>query len=235
MPIPDTAPHPLLPFPAAQARQIAGAFAPRQPWGNWWDYWYTRIKLGSDPLYPGVIAALRNSRAPVLDLGCGLGLFAHALRAAGLTQPYRGLDIDAAKIGRGRTILQRTGLAGVHLEVHDLSMGWPAHSGSVTILDVLQYLDGPTQHALLNDAAGMLGDDGVLVIRSTLAEDSPRGRTSLRADAWAHRIGWMQARPVHYPTAQGLRQTLEAAGLQVTLQPLYGNTPFNNWLLVARR
>lgn len=226
--------NPHAPFPADRARQIARAFAPRRPWGNWWDYSYTRIKLGSDPLYPGAIAALRHHPAPVLDLGCGLGLFAHAMRAAGLEQPYRGIDIDAAKIRRGQKIVQRTGLAGVELQVHDLSAGWPAHHGSVTILDVLQYLDGPTQHALLNDVAGMLGPDGVLVIRSTLAEDSARGRTSLRADAWAHRIGWMQARPVHYPTAQGLRQTLEAAGLQVSLQPLYGNTPFNNWLLVAR-
>lgn len=223
------------PFPAQQARAIATAFAPRRPWGNWWDYWYTRIKLGSDPLYPGVIAALRRSPAPVLDLGCGLGLFAHALRASGLAQPYRGLDIDAAKINRGRQIASRSGLAAVQLEVHDLGQGWPAHRGSVTILDVLQYLDAPTQQTLLNDAAGMLGEDGVLVIRSTLCEDSSRGRTSLRADSWAHRIGWMQERPVHYPSADGLRQTLQAAGLQVQLQPLYGNTPFNNWLLVARR
>lgn len=223
------------PFPPTEARRIAGAFAPRLPWGNWWDYWYTRIKLGSDPLYPGVIAALRQSKAAVIDLGCGLGLFAHALRAAGLDLPYRGLDIDAAKIRRGQRIATRSGLADVQLEVHDLSQGWPAHRGSVTILDVLQYLDAPTQQALLRDAAAMLDEDGVLVIRSTLAEDSQRGRTSLRADAWAHRIGWMQARPVHYPTADGLRQTLEQAGLQVQLQPLYGNTPFNNWLVVARR
>ena len=223
------------PLPAQQARAIAAAFAPRRPWGNWWDYWYTRIKLGSDPLYPGVIAALRGSAAPVLDLGCGLGLFAHALRAAGMSQPYRGLDIDAAKIGRGRQIAARSGLHEVQLDVHDLVLGWPDHRGSVTILDVLQYLDAPTQRALLDDAAAMLGDDGVLVIRSTLAEDSKRGRTSLRADAWAHRIGWMQASPRHYPSADGLRQTLQAAGLRVQLQPLYGNTPFNNWLLVARR
>jgi SAM-dependent methyltransferase len=234
MPAPEQR-HDHTPFPADQARRIAGAFAPRQPWGNWWDYWYTRIKLGSDPLYPGVIAALRNCPAPVLDLGCGLGLFAHALRAAGLNQAYRGLDIDAAKISRGRTIAARTGLEAVQLDVHDLSLGWPAHRGSVTILDVLQYLNAPTQHALLNDAAGMLGDDGVLVIRSTMAEDSSRGRTSQRADSWAHRIGWMQASPRHYPTADGLRQTLQAAGLQVQVQPLYGNTPFNNWLIVARR
>jgi len=43
----------------------------------------------------------------------------------------------------------------------------------------------------------------------------------------------MQERPRSYPTAAGLRRTLEGAGLQVSLAPLYGNTPFNNWLLVA--
>lgn len=224
-----------LPFSDHTARRIAGAFAPRRPWGNWWDYCYTRIKLRSDPLYPGVIEALRGTGAAVLDLGCGLGLFAHALRDAGLAQPYLGVDIDAAKITRGQRIATRSGLVDVTLQVHDLARGWPAHRGSVTILDVLQYLDAPTQQALLQDAAAMLGNDGVLVIRSTLAEDSQRGRTSLRADAWAHRIGWMQARPVHYPTAQGLTQVLTDAGLKVRLQPLYGNTPFNNWLLVARR
>ncbi len=223
------------PFTDPVARRIAGAFAPRRPWGNWWDYCYTRIKLRSDPLYPGVIAALRDTRAPILDLGCGLGLFAHALRDAGLTLPYRGLDIDAAKIARGQRIAARSQLPGVSLQVHDLAAGWPQHRGTVTILDVLQYLDAPTQQALLADTAAMVADDGVLVIRSTLAEDTPRGRTSLRADAWSHRIGWMQERPLHYPTAEGLRQTLGQAGLQVSLQPLYGNTPFNNWLVVARR
>ena len=223
------------PFTDAIARRIAQPFAPPRPWGNWGDYCYTRLKLRSDPLYPAVIAALRHHRSPLLDLGCGLGLLAHALRAAGLEQAYRGLDIDTTKIQRGQQILARSGLAGVQLQRHDLSVSQPAHRGSVTLLDVLQYLDQPTQQTLLADAAGMLDDEGVLVIRSTLAEDSARGRTSLRADAWAHRIGWMQTRPQHYPGAGELQRPLEAAGLQVSLQPLYGNTPFNNWLLVARR
>lgn len=223
------------PFGDAIARRIARPFAPRRPWGNWSDYCYTRLKLRSDPLYPAVIAALEHSRSPVLDLGCGLGLLAHALRMAGLDQAYLGLDIDATKVRRGQQILARSGLAEARLKVHDLGCGRPPHRGSVTLLDVLQYLDQPTQQALLADAAGMLDDDGVLVIRSTLAEDSARGRTSLRADAWAHRIGWMQTRPQHYPSAEWLQQTLEQAGLQVQLRPLYGNTPFNNWLLLARR
>ncbi len=45
----------------------------------------------------------------------------------------------------------------------------------------------------------------------------------------------MQFRPRHYPDADALQVQLRQEGLQVDLSPLYGNTPFNNWLLVARR
>ena len=34
---------------------------------------------------------------------------------------------------------------------------------------------------------------------------------------------------------QQLRALLEGAGLATTFAPLYGNTPFNNWLVVAER
>jgi hypothetical protein len=45
----------------------------------------------------------------------------------------------------------------------------------------------------------------------------------------------MQAAPVHYPTAASLTAILEAAGLTGSIQPLYGHTPFNNWMAVFRR
>ncbi|HBK47306.1 MAG TPA: SAM-dependent methyltransferase, partial [Xanthomonadaceae bacterium] len=59
---------------AAQARAIARAFLPERRLGNRYDYYYARSKLRTDPLYPGALAALRGTGAPVLDLGCGLGL-----------------------------------------------------------------------------------------------------------------------------------------------------------------
>ena len=68
------------PFNRDTALHIARAFLPKNPLGNRWDYYYTLAKLRSDPLYPGVLQALRGSDAPLLDLGCGLGLLAHALR-----------------------------------------------------------------------------------------------------------------------------------------------------------
>src|SRR5690606_26431095 len=62
------------PLPREQATVIAKAFLPPHRVLNRWDYHYIRSKLSTDPLYPGVLRALRGSHAPVLDLGCGLGL-----------------------------------------------------------------------------------------------------------------------------------------------------------------
>lgn len=226
---------PTRPLDAARARRIAQTFLPRFALGNRYDYYYCLGKLRSDPLYPGVLAALRGSAAPVLDLGCGLGLLAHALHEDGQTLAYRGVDNDADKIARARIAGAKRGLPSAAFDVVDLAGGPPAHSGSVAILDVLQYLDPAAQDALLRTAAGMLTPGARLVIRSAVEDGSRRSRTSRVTDRLANWVGWMQFRPRSYPTRASLCAPLEAAGLRVRLSPLYGRTPFNNWLLVAER
>ena len=118
--------NPHAPFPADRARQIARAFAPRRPWGNWWDYSYTRIKLGSDPLYPGAIAALRHHPAPVLDLGCGLGLFAHQ----GFSTNIFGMAADIVPAGRVASVIALGAVAGnlAGMGVIELA-GWSLSNG----------------------------------------------------------------------------------------------------------
>ena len=223
------------PFDRANALGIARAFLPARWYGNRYDYYYTQAKLRTDPLYPGVLATLRGSTVPLLDLGCGLGLLAHALRADGQRMAYRGVDIDASKIARAPRIAAKAGLQDVRFDVLDLAHGLPAHAGSVAILDVLQYLSLERQRALLDDAIAMLTSGAQLVIRSGLGDDSGRGRTTRITDRLAHLAGWMQEVPKQYPTRDGLVSQLETAGLRVELSPLYGRTPFNNWLIVAQK
>ena len=220
---------------ADDARAIARAFAPQRPWGHRGDYFYTLFKLRSDPLYPGVLEALRGSSAPLLDMGCGLGLLAHALRRDGQHMPYRGVDNDDSKIRRGRFSAERAALAQTHFECVDLLATVPEHHGSVTLLDVLQYLPATTQTALLQRVAGMLGTHGRLVIRMTEPDHSHRGVISRLTDRAANLVGWMRSRPRDYLDVATVQAQLQQAGLSVRTTPLYGNTPFNNWLLVAQR
>lgn len=223
------------PMPRDRARAIAAAFLPPHPLGNRWDYYYVRSKLGSDPLYPGVAAALRGTRAPLLDLGCGLGLLAHALRGEGLDLPYRGVDNDAGKISRAQAVARRAGLPAVQFAHIDLARTIPAHAGSVALLDVLQFVAPDVQARLLDAAIGMLAPGARLVIRTGLEDGSRRARITRAVDVASRVLGWMNAGPRRYPEAEALRSRFEAAGLRVEFTPLYGRTPFNNWRVVARR
>jgi len=225
-----------LPLAREQARRIATAFLPAQRFGNRRDYYYSRGKLGSDPLYPGVLAALEDApAAPLLDIGCGLGLLAHVLHQHGSALAYHGLDIDADKVARAERASARAALPHARFTCVDASAALPAHHGNVALLDVLQYLPAAAQTRLLHEAAARVAPGARLVIRTVLADNSGRDRTTRITDMLAHLVGWMGTRPRHYPDAGSLRAPLERAGLQLRMTPLYGNTPFNNWLIVGDR
>ncbi len=215
------------------ARRIAAAFLPSRWYGNRWHYHYSRIKLGCDPLYPGVARVLRGCDAPLLDLGCGIGLLAHALHDEGVTLAYRGVDNDAAKIAEARRAACCANLSDADFQVVDLADVLPVHRGSVAMLDVLQYLDDDSQQRLLHGAIAMLAPGARLVIRSGLEDDSRRMWVTRAIDWFGNGIGWMNAAPRRYPRERDLRATLQNAGLQGEFTPLHGNTPFNNWLIVA--
>src|SRR5690606_7786021 len=177
------------PVPAELARRISAAFGPEHWYGNRWDLHYTRAKLVSDPLYPGVCAALRGSGAPVLDLGCGLGLLAHALRADGQAMAYRGIDLDAAKIARARRAAARAGLADAVFEAQDLAdpafdLASLGHHGNVAVLDVLQFVPAGARRPLLEKMTAMLAPGARLVIRTGLADGSRRARITRAVDVF---------------------------------------------------
>lgn len=220
----------MTPFQRQEARAIARHYLPSR-----FHYHYARAKLGSDPLYAGVADALRGSSAPLLDLGCGLGLLAHTLRAHGVALPYRGVDSDARKIALAQHATRGANLDDARFEVVDLSMTIPAHRGSVALLDVLQYLPADAQQRTLDAAIAMLTPGARLVIRSGLHDASARARFTYFSDRLARIIGWMNAAPKRYPDADGLRARFDAAGLEVSIEPWYGKTPFNNWRIVAAK
>jgi SAM-dependent methyltransferase len=217
------------------SRRIAGAFLPERWYGDRMHYFYARAKLRSDPLYPGIVDALRGGDAPVLDLGCGIGLLAHALRADGNPVACRGVDNDAAKIEQARRGAANAGLRDVAFECVDLAKAMPAHRGSVAILDVLQFVAPAAQDAILDAAIAMLVPGARLVIRTGLADGSARARTTRCIDALSRALGWMNAGPQHYPDADALRARFDAAGLRSAFTPLYGRTPFNNWRVIATK
>ncbi len=212
-------------------RAIAGAYFPQRQY-----YWYARGKLAGDPLYTAVGQELRETDAPLLDLGCGIGLLAQTLRAQGYAGSYFGVDNDAAKIDAARSAAARANLADVRFECVDLANdAFPVHRGSVTLLDVLQFVPEPAATALIERAAACVAPGARLVIRSGLESADARTRFTRAVDWLSREVGWMNAAPKRYPTRAGLETVLARCGLRTRFAPLSGRLPFNNWLIVGER
>jgi 2-polyprenyl-3-methyl-5-hydroxy-6-metoxy-1,4-benzoquinol methylase len=187
---------------------------------------YARSKLARDPVYAAV--ASRLPELPLLDLGCGVGLLAFSLRRRGFRSPIFGVDHDAKKIDAARKAADgdfefRTG------DVRD-----PVHfNGSVALLDVLHYFDDDDQRRILANARACVAPGGVAIIRDAVNDASWRYRVTYVEETFARSIGWLRGERLNFPT----RETIVSAfdGFACEVVPMWGRTPFNNYLFVFTR
>ncbi len=214
---------------AAAVSQIASLFT------GHWNRNYVATKLRTDPLYTALVENLRGSDLPLLDLGCGLGLLALFLRAEGFTIPIHGLDYDSRKIETATQVIAQSGTRGVSFDHCDVRAGLlPEHQGNVSILDILQFFTPTEQEKLLVLAASRVAPGGKLIIRSGLRDSSWRFKITVLGDLLAKVTFWMKAAPTHYPSGSDFQRILSPFGA-VSVAPLWGNTPFNNYLIVVIR
>lgn len=196
---------------------------------------YVSGKIKTDPLYDGVYNELKNSRFPLLDIGCGIGILAMYLRERAWQNPVTGFDYDASKIKLGQRMLAAGNYTDISLNQGDARVDLPDHCGDVAILDILQFFDNEEKTALLKSVVTRIAPGGILIIRSGIQEKSLRFYTTLIVDMFAKLTFWMKAAPIHYPTKYFFQNVLEAEGLKVKICPFWGKTPFNNYLILARR
>jgi SAM-dependent methyltransferase len=211
-------------------RDIASRFLPDRYY-----YWYTLCKLATDPLYGAVQRAYSGAREPLLDIGCGLGLLLHYLRTHDSNVDYFGIDNDSTKIAMARVVAANHGYGNARFETCDPAVDFPEHRGSVAVLDVLQFFDPEARNELIAKIARCISADGKLVIRAGLEDDSWRASVSRIGDRFAHLTRWMKSRPKTQPGRDDLERLLTSLGMRSEFRPLWGHTPFNNWLIVAWR
>jgi 2-polyprenyl-3-methyl-5-hydroxy-6-metoxy-1,4-benzoquinol methylase len=207
------------------AIRIAARF--RKPWHR--DY--ARAKLRMDPVYAAAAATFGASETPLLDIGCGLGLLGCYLRERGFRGDYLGLDFDPKKIAAARTMVAPY----ERLAFEDSrAQSLPPFAGHVALIDVLHYLERDEQQALLHDAAARVVPGACLIVRSVLRDRSWRFRATVVEEFVLHATRWMRSPARHYPLREEIEGPLRAAGLDADVRPLWGNTPFNSFVMVAR-
>ncbi|MCP4847533.1 MAG: class I SAM-dependent methyltransferase [Verrucomicrobiaceae bacterium] len=198
-----------------------------------WHRIYTIAKLRSDPLYNAVYNELEGSQLPLLDIGCGLGILAFYLRERDQLFPIKAIDYDQRKIIAAKNAARNhLSLDFIHGDIRD---GLPDFSGNITILDILQFFSPKEQATLLRNAALSVARGGKLIIRSGISDNSLRFKTTRLGDRIAKATFWMKAAPTCYPEVHSIVKIMEQSGLRGEAHPLWGKTPFNNYLMVFNR
>jgi len=216
--------------PAARAAAIARIVARYRHWRH---RRYVRGKLKWDPLFEAIAPLLEGSSRPLLDIGCGLGLLGQYLRECGARMPYLGVDPDGEKI-EGARAAAMAGALDIDFATLDAS-SLPAFGGDVALIDVLHYLPADLQRQALANAAARVVPGGLLVIRNVLRDDSWRYRLTVAEERFAAALGWMRFATGHFPRREDIESPLASLGFDVSVEPLWGATPFNSYLIVARR
>ncbi len=198
-----------------------------------WLKGYVRGKLRTDPMYDAVFERLRGSPLPILDIGCGVGILPFYLRQRGLCQPMTGVDCDAGRIA----VAQR--IAAEHYRnlsfIHQDARTPIEFQGQVAMLDVLHYLNDDDQRQLLNNISEGVAPGGAAVIRECRRDSSNRFKLTNVEEHIARALRWYKGRIISFPTAQTIAQPFRARGFREEILPMWGATPFNNYLFVFRR
>lgn len=188
---------------------------------------YARWKVRTDLAYSAVRDALRGHDAPLVDVGCGVGLLPLYLREHGHAAPILGIDFDQRKIDVARKAAQH--YEGIEFIAGDARDPLP-RGHDVILLDILHYFDSVSQQTILRNAAGAAD---VVVIRQGIRDGSWRHRFTALVDGLARVFRWMKAERLNFPT----RAEIEAAfaGFELEVRPLWGKMPYNSYLFVFRR
>ena len=232
----------------AWTRLHTAACAPYRRSGRWAWHW-ARGKLGYDPVFRGMLQrGDLPTKACVVDIGCGQGLVASLLQAAGDMQragqwpaawpvaasgsAYTGIELMPKDVARAQAALGALALA-PRFVCADMCETAILRCDVVVILDVLHYVDHAAQDAVLQRVRDALQPHGRLLLR---VGDAAR-RRGFAASQWVdrivtwargHRVPPTWGRPLDAWTAR-----LQALGFGVRAVPQSQGTPFANVLLVA--
>ncbi|HEV3483781.1 MAG TPA: methyltransferase domain-containing protein [Vicinamibacterales bacterium] len=191
---------------------------------------YARWKVRFDPMYDAVAQRLKDRDAPLIDLGCGVGLLPFYLRERGFTAPIIGIDFDRRKIELAMRAAKRyRGIDFIAGDArHELPQGY-----NIVLLDILHYFDPRSQQQILENVARAVPREGIVIMRQGLRDGSWRYRFQKMVDAFARAVRWMKAEHLHYPTREEIAR--EFHGFDGEIAPLWGGLPYNNYLFVFRR
>ncbi|MFY8217097.1 MAG: class I SAM-dependent methyltransferase [Chthoniobacterales bacterium] len=191
---------------------------------------YASCKIAWDPAYRELRdRILAAPRLPVLDVGCGIGLFAAYLRESGFDSDITGVDPAADKINIAQATVPDAKFLVGSVDAFD---GQPGH---VVVLDVLHYFDPIGREKFLKDVIARIAPGGSAWIRTTLRDGSWRYWMTQIEEVFVRSTRWIVGGEWNFPTRAEITRPFGKAGFSCKSQPMWGRTPFNSYLFEFTR
>lgn len=170
---------------------------------------------------------------PVLDIGCGFGLFSLYYAATAPRRLLRGLDLNPRRVAQARRAARRLGLHNVVYETGDArDFKGDGEVGAAYMLDIVHHVPPASVPPLLRELRRCLPAGGRLLVKDVDTRPAPK-----RWFTWLLDRAMAPATPVHYWSADVLSAALTDAGFFVHRHLMVDVLPYPHVLYVceARR
>ncbi len=166
---------------------------------------------------------------PVLDLGCGFGLFSLYYAATAPRRLVRGLDVDGRRIALARRAAARLGIDNVaYAEGDARDFKGDTELAGAYMLDIVHHVPPATVAPMLGQLRRCLAAGGVLLVKDV--DTRPAAK---RWFTWVLDKAMAPRAPIHYWSSERLQATLEASGFRVRRHLMVDLLPYPHVLYVA--
>jgi cyclopropane fatty-acyl-phospholipid synthase-like methyltransferase len=166
---------------------------------------------------------------PVLDIGCGFGLFSLYYAASGPRRFVRGLDLNGRRIALARRAAARLGLDNVAYEEGDArDFKGDGEVSAAYMLDIVHHVPPASVPPLLRALRRCLPAGGRLLVKDVDTRPAPK-----RWFTWLLDRAMAPATPVRYWSAEELTHALTDAGFLVRRHLMVDVLPYPHVLYVC--